>query len=55
MWAELDALAPWDAMDVAMSTGIQVHVPDSPDRILALTAAIRTEGAAGAHPLELGA
>jgi len=54
MWAELEALAPWGAMDVAVFTGIQIHVPACADRILPLTAAIRTGADTAAHPLELG-
>ena len=33
MWAELEALAAWQAMDVAVFCGIQIHLPERPDHI----------------------
>lgn len=42
MWQELEALEPWTEMDVAVFTGIQVHLPDDrPDHVLGLSAELR--------------
>jgi hypothetical protein len=52
MWAELQALAAWKEMDVAVFCGIQIHLPDRPDHIWPFSAAI--QGADGVRrPLDL--
>lgn len=51
IWAQLDALTPWEAMDVAVFTGLQIQVPDGPDRILSLDARVRTGADASEHEL----
>lgn len=41
MTAQLDALAPWRTMDVAVFIGIQVHLPDSEDHVVPLVGQFR--------------
>jgi hypothetical protein len=41
MWAELEALAAWKQMDVAVFCAIQVHLPDRPDHIWPHSAAFQ--------------
>lgn len=54
MWAELDALAPWAEMDVAVFTGIQVHLPlGLPDHVLGLSAELRVGPDGDRRPLTL--
>ena len=53
MWAELEALAAWKDMDVAVFCGIQIHVPHRDDHIWHSSAAV--QGADGARiPLPFG-
>lgn len=44
MMAQLDALDPWDRMDVAVFTGVQVHLDGVEDHVLGVSAALRGEG-----------
>jgi hypothetical protein len=53
MWAQLEALAPWDQMDVAVMCGLQVHVPEGTDHILPLSARVRAGDDIHSRPLEL--
>lgn len=41
MMAQLDALDPWNRMDVAVFTGVQVHLDGEEDRVLAVNAVMR--------------
>jgi hypothetical protein len=52
MWAELDALEAWKDMDVAVFSGVQIHVPERSDHIWPTGASVK--GADGERrPLEL--
>jgi hypothetical protein len=53
IWVELDALAPWEAMDVAVFTGIQINLPDESDHVLGIDARVRTGPTAVEHSLEV--
>lgn len=44
MNAQLESLSPWDRMDVALFTGMQLHVPDDVDHVLPITAEHWTAG-----------
>ncbi len=44
MTAQLDALAPWESMDVAVFTAIQVHVADGEDHMVPVMAQLRGPG-----------
>lgn len=44
MMAQLDALDPWDRIDVAVFTGIQVHLDGVEDRLLGVGATLRGAG-----------
>jgi hypothetical protein len=44
MMAQLDALDPWDRMDVAVFTGVQVHLDGVEDHVLGVNATLRGEG-----------
>lgn len=47
MMAQLDALDPWDNMDIAVFTGVQVHLDGTEDHVLPVGAILR--GAGGSH------
>lgn len=44
MMTQLDALDPYDRMDVAVFTGVQVHLVGMEDRLLPVNAVLRGEG-----------
>ncbi len=46
MMTQLDALEPWDRMDVAVFTGVQIHLVGAEDRVLGVNAVLRGEGGA---------
>lgn len=46
MMAQLDALAPWSRMDVAVFTGVQIHLADGEDRMVPVDAVLRGEDGA---------
>ena len=46
MNAQLEALAPWDRMDVALFAGMQVHLPDDVDHVVPITAEYWSAGGA---------
>lgn len=41
MWTELDALAAWRDMDVAVFSGVQIHVPERSDHIWPTGASVK--------------
>lgn len=41
MWTELDALEAWRDMDVAVFCGVQIHVPERSDHVLATGASVQ--------------
>lgn len=47
MMTQLDALDPWDNMDIAVFTGVQVHLDGTEDHVLPVSATLR--GAGGSH------
>ena len=52
MWAELDALGAWRDMDVAVFSGVQIHVPERSDHVWPTGASVK--GADGERrPLDL--
>jgi hypothetical protein len=53
IWVELDALSPWEVMDVAVFTGIQINLHDESDRLLGLDARVRTGPSAEEAVLDL--
>lgn len=54
IWLELEELAPWDSMDVAVLTGVQVHTHGGRDRIMGIDARLRVGPGAEEHVLDLG-
>jgi hypothetical protein len=42
IWFELEALEPWEAMDVAVFTGLQLNLPDGEDHLVGIDARVRT-------------
>lgn len=52
MMAQLEALDPWDRMDVAVFTGVQIHLDGTEDHMLGVNAVLR--GAGGSTTSLLG-
>lgn len=53
IWTELDALGAHEKMELAVLTGVQIHLPDDVDHIWPWAAAYKG-GDGVRHPLELG-
>lgn len=50
--AQLDALDPWDRMDVAVFIGVQIHLDGVEDHVLAVNATLRGRGGATTTPID---